>query len=113
MDVLVSVVMFVVALCPSLPRLAWLWVQRRAGQVFDPDDFASGVLLHVLNVLASFGGVGYLVYAAKQCGPGCGSGLSLLLLAPLVWVVFFWANRYLTPIETGGEQGRRNDEAPS
>ena len=112
MDLLFSVALFLFLMCPSLLRLGWLWVQVRSGKKFDEDDYASGVVIHGLNVVISTGVPGYLFYQATKCGPGCGSGVSLLLLLPVVWAIFFWANTYLSPIEAGAVDPTSGDPRP-
>jgi hypothetical protein len=79
----------VVLLCPSVLRLVWLAMELRKGAKYQRGrDFTFGVFFHVFGATLSPGMPAYLFYEQYKCGPGCASGVFLIVLMPAAWIVF-------------------------
>ncbi|UOO90765.1 hypothetical protein LVJ82_07300 [Vitreoscilla massiliensis] len=78
----------VLLFCPSLLALVvWLVLALKKTAIPQRKPFYFGMALHGLSVLLAVGSVELMTYLAKDC-TGCYSGIQLIILVPLLWLLF-------------------------
>ena len=85
---IVGTVQVLLLFCPSLLALVvWLVLALKKTTIPQRKPFYIGMALHGLSVVLAVGSVVLMQYLAKDC-TGCYSGIQLIILVPLLWLLF-------------------------